>query len=107
MNKITDAVCQALPRCVEAVNEWKSRGHTVTFFTSRTEDMRSMTEEWLDGCGFKYDALIMNKPRGGSYVWIDNMDVAYHHMHDPKMWLEEAKVCRRRIVRHMRQVWCM
>jgi hypothetical protein len=80
------------PGVVEAVNEWKSRGHTVTFFTSRTEDMRSMTEEWLDGCGFKYDALIMNKPRGGSYVWIDNMDVAYHHMHDPKMWLEEAKV---------------
>ena len=31
-----------------------------------------MTEKWLEKNGFKYHALLMNKPRGGNYHWIDN-----------------------------------
>jgi hypothetical protein len=27
---------------------------------------------WLDKHGFKYHGLLMNKPRGGNYHWIDN-----------------------------------
>ena len=31
-----------------------------------------MTEECLDRHGFKYHGLLMGKPRGGNYHWIDN-----------------------------------
>ena len=29
-------------------------------------------EEWLKKHNFKYHGLLMNKPRGGNYHWIDN-----------------------------------
>jgi uncharacterized HAD superfamily protein len=54
------------------VNKWHEEGHIITFFTSRTEDLREITETWLTQYGFKYHALLMNKPRGGNYHWIDN-----------------------------------
>ena len=31
-----------------------------------------MTEKWLKDHGFKYHGLLMDKPRGGNYHWIDN-----------------------------------
>ena len=31
-----------------------------------------VTENWLDEKGFKYHGLLMNKPRGGNYHWVDN-----------------------------------
>ena len=31
-----------------------------------------MTETWLNKHGFKYHGLLMNKPRGGNYHWVDN-----------------------------------
>ena len=33
---------------------------------------RQVTENWLNKHGLKYHALLMNKPRGGNYHWIDN-----------------------------------
>ena len=42
------------------------------FFTSRTEEHRTYTEIWLRENGFKYHSLLMGKPRGGNYHWIDN-----------------------------------
>jgi hypothetical protein len=54
------------------VNKWYSEGHIITFFTSRTEEHRGITEEWLKTHGFNYHYLLMNKPRGGRYVWVDN-----------------------------------
>ena len=57
---------------VERLNKWYDKGHVITFFTSRTEDHRKITEEWLDKFGFKYHGLLMGKPRGGNYHWIDN-----------------------------------
>lgn len=57
---------------VERLNKWYDNGHVITFFTSRTEDHRKITEEWLDKFGFKYHGLLMGKPRGGNYHWIDN-----------------------------------
>ena len=57
---------------VEKVNKLYSEGHIITFFTSRLEEHRQVTEEWLEKNGFKYHALLMNKPRGGNYHWIDN-----------------------------------
>ncbi len=57
---------------LEMVNKWYDEGHIITFFTSRTEEHRDITIEWLDRHGFKYHGLLMNKPRGGNYHWIDN-----------------------------------
>ena len=56
----------------EIINNWYDQGHIITFFTSRTEDTREVTTTWLDKHGFKYQGLLMNKPRGGNYHWIDN-----------------------------------
>ncbi|AXT20132.1 phosphoheptose isomerase [Flavobacteriaceae bacterium AU392] len=53
-------------------NKWYDQGHIICFFTSRTEDHREYTEIWLKKHGFKYHSLLMGKPRGGNYHWIDN-----------------------------------
>jgi len=60
------------PDAVLIINEWYDQGHIITFFTSRTEDHRRITQVWLDSHGFKYHGLLMGKPRGGNYHWIDN-----------------------------------
>ena len=57
---------------VEMINKWYEDGHIITFFTSRTEEHRNVTELWLAKHSFKYHQLLMNKPRGGNYHWIDN-----------------------------------
>ena len=57
---------------VETLNKWYDEGHVITFFTSRTEEVRDITESWLNKHGFKYHGLLMGKPRGGNYHWIDN-----------------------------------
>jgi len=54
------------------INKWYDEGHIITFFTSRTEETRDITLTWLDKHEFKYHGLLMNKPRGGNYHWIDN-----------------------------------
>lgn len=65
------------PGAVARVNALYDAGDSVTFFTSRTEEMRAITAEWLNRWGFRYHGLLMNKPRGGRYVWVDNLDVKY------------------------------
>ncbi len=60
------------PDALEILNKWYDEGHIITFFTSRTEDHRTVTETWLDKHGFKYHGMLMGKPRGGNYHWIDN-----------------------------------
>ncbi len=57
---------------LETCNRWFDEGHMICFFTSRTEDHRENTEIWLNKHGFKYHTLLMGKPRGGNYHWIDN-----------------------------------
>lgn len=47
-------------------------GHTMTYFTAREEKDRNTTLRWLAKHGFPEGVLIMNKPRGGRYVWVDN-----------------------------------
>lgn len=64
--------CEPYPDALEILNKWFDEGHIITFFTSRTEEHRSVTETWLKKHGFKYHGLLMNKPRGGNYHWIDN-----------------------------------
>lgn len=60
------------PDALETLNNWYDQGHIITFFTSRTEDLRQVTEEWLVTHNFKYHGILMGKPRGGNYHWIDN-----------------------------------
>ncbi|MCC7302733.1 MAG: phosphoheptose isomerase [Bacteroidia bacterium] len=60
------------PDALEQCNRWHEEGHIITFFTSRTEEHREVTERWLNKCGFKFHGLLMGKPRGGNYHWIDN-----------------------------------
>ena len=60
------------PDALEVCNKWYEEGHIITFFTSRTEEHREITENWLKKNGFKYHGLLMGKPRGGNYHWIDN-----------------------------------
>ena len=60
------------PEALETLNRWYDQGHIITFFTSRIEEHRGVTEKWLNDHGFKYHGLLMDKPRGGNYHWIDN-----------------------------------
>lgn len=60
------------PDALEILNKWFDEGHIITFFTSRVEEHRAVTEQWLAKHGFKYHGLLMGKPRGGNYHWIDN-----------------------------------
>jgi len=66
------STCLPYDNAVEIINGWYDEGHVITFFTSRTEEHRQVTEEWFKKHGFKYQNLLMEKPRGGNYHWIDN-----------------------------------
>ena len=63
---------EVYPDALETLNKWYDEGHIITFFTSRTEEHREYTEIWLKQHGFKYHGLLMGKPRGGNYHWVDN-----------------------------------
>ncbi len=66
------ATCLPYPDALKILNGWYEEGHLITFFTSRTDEHREVTEMWLKKYGFKYHGLLLNKPRGGNYHWIDN-----------------------------------
>jgi hypothetical protein len=66
------ATAKLYPDALETINNWYEEGHIITFFTSRLEEHREVTENWLDAHGFKYHGILMEKPRGGNYHWIDN-----------------------------------
>lgn len=66
------ANCKPFPDALNTLNRWYDQGHLICFFTSRTEDHREVTETWLEKHGFKYHSLLMGKPRGGNYHWVDN-----------------------------------
>ena len=66
------ATCKPFPDALKTLNGWYDEGHIICFFTSRTEDHREVTEKWLKENNFKYHSLLMGKPRGGNYHWIDN-----------------------------------
>ena len=66
------ATAKIYPDALETLNKWYEEGHLICFFTSRVEAHREVTEQWLKSNGFKYHSLLMGKPRGGNYHWIDN-----------------------------------
>ncbi|MCG2611890.1 phosphoheptose isomerase [Flavobacterium sp. SM15] len=66
------AICEPFPDALETINKWFDEGHQICFFTSRTEEHREVTEQWLNKHGFKFHSILFGKPRGGNYHWIDN-----------------------------------
>ena len=64
--------CLPFLDALKTCNSWYDEGHMICFFTSRTESHREVTQNWLKQHGFKYHSLLMGKPRGGNYHWIDN-----------------------------------
>ncbi|HLT49273.1 phosphoheptose isomerase [Aequorivita nionensis] len=66
------ATCEPFPDALKTLNKWYDEGHIICFFTSRTEAHREVTETWLNKHGFKYHTMLMGKPRGGNYHWVDN-----------------------------------
>ena len=63
---------KAFKDALNVIKKWYEQGHIIYFFTSRTEEHRQITEEWLKNNGFPYHGIIFGKPRGGNYHWIDN-----------------------------------
>ncbi|CAM3403764.1 LNS2 domain-containing protein [Aequorivita lipolytica] len=66
------ATCEPFPDALKTLNKWYDEGHIICFFTSRTEAHREVTEKWLKKHGFNYHSMLMGKPRGGNYHWVDN-----------------------------------
>jgi len=64
--------CEPFADALETINKWYDKGHVITFLTARTEEHREVTEAWLKKHGFKYHGLMVGKPRGGNYHFIDN-----------------------------------
>ncbi len=71
---------EVISGAAETINKWYNEGHIITFFTSRTTEHRQVTEDWLKKNGFKYHTLLVGKPRGGNYHWIDNAPVEVMNM---------------------------
>lgn len=68
--------CRPFVGAKEAIGKLYEEGHVITFFTSRIERKHGkITRDWLAKHGFKYHNLLMGKPRGGHYHWIDNHKV--------------------------------
>ncbi|MEJ6681175.1 MAG: phosphoheptose isomerase, partial [Flavobacteriales bacterium] len=51
--------CEPFLDALGILNKWYDEGHIITFFTSRTEENRDVTESWLEKHGFKYHGLLM------------------------------------------------
>ncbi len=73
-NEEPERMATALPYqdALKILNKWYDEGHIITFFTSRTEEHRKVTEAWLEKNNFKHHGILFGKPRGGNYHWIDN-----------------------------------
>ena len=69
------ATAKVFEDALATLNSWYDEGHCITFFTARGWEHEDVTKDWLKSNGFKFHGLIMGKPRGGNYHWIDNMSV--------------------------------
>lgn len=68
---------EAFKGAAARIKEWYDAGDFIVFFTAREEKDRQVTENWLRAKGFVYHHLLMGKPRGGNYYWLDNLDGEY------------------------------
>ena len=47
------------PDALVIINKWYNEGHIITFFTSRTDEHKVITEKWLSKHGFKFHGLLL------------------------------------------------
>ena len=75
------ATCAPFPDALETLNRWYDEGHLITFFTSRTEEHREVTEAWFAEHGFE-DAAIdaLPAPRQALYNYQRNSKVMIKHL---------------------------
>jgi hypothetical protein len=73
-NEESHLYADSLPyeNAAECMQKLAAQGHTITYFTAREEKDREVNLLWLEKHGFPVHGLIMNKPRGGRYIWVDN-----------------------------------
>ena len=57
------ATCAPFLDALETLNKWYEEGHIITFFTSRTEEHRAVTKEWLRRHGFRYHGMLMGSSK--------------------------------------------
>lgn len=57
---------------IEKITKWSYKGYFNAFILLSIELYRNLAEKWLKNHHFKYHRLLMGKPRGGKYHWIDN-----------------------------------
>ena len=48
------ATAELFDDALETINTWFEQGHIITFFTSRVEEHREVTEQWLKNNGCQY-----------------------------------------------------
>ena len=61
-----------IENAVESIDKF-SKEYEIHFLSARNfPEAWDITKQWLDKWGFKYSNLLMGKPRGGNYHWIDN-----------------------------------
>ena len=69
------STAKEIPGSREQINSWYEEGHIITFFTSRSEDLKELTTTWLINHKYKFHKIVFGKPRGGNYHYIDNTNV--------------------------------
>ena len=72
------ATAEPISESIEKINQWYDEGHVISFFTSRTEEHRQVTEEWLDRHGVKFHKIVFGKPRrleGEEYHYVDDTPI--------------------------------
>ena len=63
------ATAKVFDGALETINKWYELGHVITFFTSRIEEHREVTEEWLD-MAVKKETNLMKE-------WVLPQDMVY------------------------------
>ena len=74
---------------IQKVNELHAEGHTIIIWTSRFKSDRSVTEEWLERYGVRYDCLRMGKPQFD--ILIDDKVILAEEIHNVEDHLQQRK----------------
>jgi len=60
--------CTPIYSAIAAINKLYDRGYTIVYYTSRYEEDRDVTKQWLEEHGVKYHELVLGKLRASCYI---------------------------------------
>jgi uncharacterized HAD superfamily protein len=60
--------CSEVVEAASSTRSLREKGNKLIFWTSRPEEDRQITVDWLYVMGFGYDELHMAKPKGDFYI---------------------------------------